>query len=67
MATEQTDGQRLQWLEDNLWNGWQVGASHDAGGPPTYTLWLSGWTDAAHVFEAPTLREVIDKAMDPDA
>ncbi len=56
------DSERLTWLEDQLWNGWtleQLGVGDEGA---IYVVALGG--SACVEFEAATLREAIDKAMD---
>ncbi len=53
------DSERLTWLEDQLWNGWELGAYSDAGAHPHFHLTRSEDDDRIC---APTLREAIDKA-----
>ena len=55
-----TDEERLTWLEDQLWNGWEVDCWAE-GRKAVYQVSI----DELH--QAPTLREAIDKAMESES
>ena len=55
------DSERLQWLEDQLWNGWELVCLMDRQ-PKPYQIALGGSVKDGEFFEADSLREVIDQA-----
>ena len=64
-TTVASDTERLDWLENNFWNGWSIGGSHQWEGG-TATFWLEHKSGSPS-YRGDDLRKLFDAAMAAEA